>query len=459
MATRSTADVVKSRRERGDGYSIGDRISVLRTFFDTKNSKYSLALPEDIERLHGTVKHVFSATRKLSIFWDVDHTTSSARFADVQRESTDLAVQVMPGSSCDPMYEAASDTSDADNSTDFQVSIAKGKNKRKGTEFRRQCQLLAQQSQELSKDDQDLSEDDQELSKDDDVIDEEDEHISSDDEISPSPKKLKVKIAKPKSSKQASKNANKNTSADKLSDSSSSSSEEEEPIQVPEPEPKKGEKVDPYKFKVADIIIDPRVNKGVTDRNWGPRLNIQAVSATEARVIDHFMLYSPISFFEDNMIPSTNVKGMELFGDQWQNLVLPEFLKYFSLIISMEVQKLPDRHSYWSTCPEGPFPAYNYGQYMTRRRFNQISASLDCRIELDLCFPLTKKETMMYKTVTFMNACNKRFQQALTPGNRLTLDESMIKGFHKDLPAKIKILRKPRPVGNEIKDLCDSVTK
>ena len=117
MATRSTANVVKSRRERGD--SIGNRISVLSTFFDTKTSKYSLALPEDIERLHGTVKHVFSATRKLSIFWDVDHTTSSAQFADVQRESADLAVQVMPGSSCDPMYEAASDTSDADNSTDF----------------------------------------------------------------------------------------------------------------------------------------------------------------------------------------------------------------------------------------------------------------------------------------------------------------------------------------------------
>ena len=65
----------------------------------------------------------------------------------------------------------------------------------------------------------------------------------------------------------------------------------------------------------------------------------------------------------------------------------------------------------------------------------------------------------MCKTVTFMNACNKRFQQALTPANRLTLDESMIKDFHKDLPAEIKIPRKPRPVGNEIKDLCDAVTK
>ena len=32
----------------------------------------------------------------------------------------------------------------------------------------------------------------------------------------------------------------------------------------------------------------------------------------------------------------------------------------------------------------------------------------------------------------------------------------MIKSFHHDLKGKIKIKRKPRPIGNEIKDLSDA---
>ena len=40
----------------------------------------------------------------------------------------------------------------------------------------------------------------------------------------------------------------------------------------------------------------------------------------------------------------------------------------------------------------------------------------------------------------------------------MTLDESMIKAYHKSLPGKIKIKRKPRPIGNEIKDMSDGRT-
>ena len=34
----------------------------------------------------------------------------------------------------------------------------------------------------------------------------------------------------------------------------------------------------------------------------------------------------------------------------------------------------------------------------------------------------------------------------------------MIKAFHRNLPGKVKIRRKPRPVGNEVYDLCDSLS-
>ena len=51
---------------------------------------------------------------------------------------------------------------------------------------------------------------------------------------------------------------------------------------------------------------------------------------------------------------------------------------------------------------------------------------------------------------------NENFQEALSPGDRLCLDESMVKSYHRGLTGKVKILRKPRPVGNEIKDMSDA---
>ena len=35
----------------------------------------------------------------------------------------------------------------------------------------------------------------------------------------------------------------------------------------------------------------------------------------------------------------------------------------------------------------------------------------------------------------------------------------MIKAFHKDLKGHIKIIQKTRPIGNEIKNLCDAMSQ
>ena len=47
----------------------------------------------------------------------------------------------------------------------------------------------------------------------------------------------------------------------------------------------------------------------------------------------------------------------------------------------------------------------------------------------------------------------------VTPGSFITLDESMIKSFHHDLKGKIEIIRKPRPIGNEMKNISDGISK
>ena len=62
------------------------------------------------------------------------------------------------------------------------------------------------------------------------------------------------------------------------------------------------------------------------------------------------------------------------------------------------------------------------------------------------------------QVLDFINAVNDRLAEAITPGNVVTLDENMIKSFHHDLKGKIKIKRKPQPVGNEIKDMSDART-
>lgn len=58
--------------------------------------------------------------------------------------------------------------------------------------------------------------------------------------------------------------------------------------------------------------------------------------------------------------------------------------------------------------------------------------------------------------IEFLDAVNKNLLQSLPPRNKVTLDKSMIKAYHRNLKGKIKIKRKPRPIGNEIKDMADA---
>ena len=56
----------------------------------------------------------------------------------------------------------------------------------------------------------------------------------------------------------------------------------------------------------------------------------------------------------------------------------------------------------------------------------------------------------------FLSAVDSHLITTLIQGKNITLDEPMIKAFHWDLKGKMKIKRKPRPIGNEIKDLADA---
>ena len=72
---------------------------------------------------------------------------------------------------------------------------------------------------------------------------------------------------------------------------------------------------------------------------------------------------------------------------------------------------------------------------------------------------LSNSDNKNQQILDFVAAINETFQNAITPGTYLTLDESMIKSFHRNLKGKIKVIRKPRPIANEIKNMADAVTK
>ena len=74
----------------------------------------------------------------------------------------------------------------------------------------------------------------------------------------------------------------------------------------------------------------------------------------------------------------------------------------------------------------------NFSKYMSRHRFEQILSFLQFSFGPD-----KDKEIM-----EFLSAANDYLLQALTPGNIITLDESMIKSYHCNLKAKIKIKKK-----------------
>ena len=93
----------------------------------------------------------------------------------------------------------------------------------------------------------------------------------------------------------------------------------------------------------------------------------------------------------------------------------------------------------------GFLKAPNYGRFMSRKRFEDI---------LNYLLAGEKKDDQIMQLI---NAVNCYLKQTLKAGTYLAVDESMVKSYHKGLKRKMKIIREPRPIGNEFKNVC--VTK
>ena len=129
---------------------------------------------------------------------------------------------------------------------------------------------------------------------------------------------------------------------------------------------------------------------------------------------------------------------------KWIDLHVDEFLHILGLLLAMEIY---DIHGpgclHWSESEHTLFSSMKFGEIMSIKKFGNILKYLK----------LSENEDKEQQLLEFAAAVNDQFQKALAPGSWITLDESIIESFHRNLRDKIKIIQKLKPVGNKVKFL------
>ena len=220
--------------------------------------------------------------------------------------------------------------------------------------------------------------------------------------------------------------------------SSSSGSSSEEEVDRDEKKKAAALQLQSSLWKKGGWTIDPAVR-----HPYGPKLHLDSASMQdELSYLIHFL---PIAYIRDVLLRATNEYGTRNVQG-FTVITFEEFMIFHGLVYAMEVVKLPERRMYWKDIQSDVFPKINFGNHMARNRFEEILGYLQ--------FSFSDDKTK--QILDFLEAVNNNLHEAISAGHVVCIDESMIKAFHRLLPGKIKIRRKPRPIGNEIKDMSDA---
>ena len=474
------ADIVKRERKK-PCFKVGSRISVPRTFFDSSEVVYSDELPKSILRLHGTVTYL-SLLNKCTVEWDIDGHVSYVKPSELQLENDDLEHQSpitasspsattshSAGSSvhfsinrdCPPPLCPDSDSSDDEEPlVPVTKKVQKRKPKSSCTIVKSSDKLIVKHPpSKKTKTDKRKGTPVIANDIDDDTVDVDGtiaDSDSSDDEELLVPVTKKFQKRKPKSSRTIVKNSDKlvvkhpqskkaKTDKRKGTPAIANDIDDVNPLDAGDSDDDTvdvdgtaadGPKV---KWQKNGWTIDPRVSAGLA-ASYGPRMkDFDAETANELAFLLKFL---PCSYIREVILPAIN-------ETLTPHMSFSEFINFLGLVYAMEVYNLPERRMYWQTDDNGHFPAMKFGQIMSRNRFEQILAHLKG----------SKATSPIDQILDYQDALNCEFARAFTLGDTVTLDESMVKSYHHDLFGKIKIIRKPRPIGNEIKNLADARSK
>ena len=174
-------------------------------------------------------------------------------------------------------------------------------------------------------------------------------------------------------------------------------------------------------------------------------------------------LKSPLDFFL-HFLPIAALRDVATFTDEtgsteeadWRPLLYPEFLRFIAVVFLMSLDTFAYRRFIWMRDPDSSLKqAESIRSLMSRNRFEAI---LRC-LTLSPPIPNIEAERGIGAGRCWVNALNRRFAAAVTAGEHLVVDESMISCLSLQCKFKAKIPRKPIPVGIEFKTVCDGESK
>lgn len=190
------------------------------------------------------------------------------------------------------------------------------------------------------------------------------------------------------------------------------------------------------------------------DGKYKPRLHVRdPMSLSE---LDIWLLFFPSEEIE-HILACTNAH----IRDKRKLVTKQEFYKVLGLLYAMSINVLHQRRDYWSPA-EGIFPGPSFGSRfgMGLHRFEEIIMTMAFAMPNE-----TARNDKWYQVRPLVKMTTDKWQSIFSPGYKLTVDESMFawygKGnYYRDgMPAVMKIKRKPKGVGCEVKTIADSSSR
>lgn len=165
--------------------------------------------------------------------------------------------------------------------------------------------------------------------------------------------------------------------------------------------------------------------------------------------MDYLLHFMPVSYIRGTVIPTTNQYAKQQ-DPWWIDVDFNDFLHVLGHLFTMEIYEIhgPPRQ-YWFAEMNDLFPSINFNKVLSYKRFEKIM----------LYLRLSNADNEDQQVLDFLTNINQNFQNCVIPGSYLTPDKSMLKSFHQNLKGKIKIIRKPHPVGSEIKNMANGASQ
>lgn len=159
-----------------------------------------------------------------------------------------------------------------------------------------------------------------------------------------------------------------------------------------------------------------------------------------------FKTFFPTEFARRVIIPNTS---KSLHNNGYAKLCENEFWTYLAIRIAVTLIRPSHVRDLWWTTDRSRFrKAFNFGQFMSRDRFELITQHLIFHSQVDLRDPL-------FEVRELIDAFNKNNRDVFTPSWLVCVDESMTKWTNRNtLPCWVFVPRKPTEAGIEWHDIA-----